>query len=888
MQKKGRIYDIKCIVKYTMLSLLIVAVWVTYETTLTDLYRDYVILPLLAPIKRNIWTAMLLLSMVGWCIYDMVKRSKTKFIYHPNLIFGILWSVIICGYYRIKGSYIFEPLIWKITYVDVILAMGVLYVMLAIVNWAKAGRANQLNNQDTISQEDPDLLLDVPIESIDDDIMDWEGEIEKVKKLVRRPVGMRSVGIAINAPWGSGKTSFLNIVKKSIDANEFNVIYFNPRDSKSVNEIQEDFFRQVIATLEKYDGRAKYLVRRYMTALQLIDDSSWLYKILNVYNEWNKNSAKKRIIEICENLPRKILVIIDDFDRLRPDEIQEILKLIDSNASFSNFVYLTAYDKQVVCKILADYDHSDIANFTDKYFELEYDLPIRPYGYIRDYFVDHLAQSMRLVESDRKAIEKEMTEQEDLFRVLIPTIRDAKRIVNLMAIDNQYVRNEVYAREYFYVHLMKYKYPKEYKDLAAGIYTESNVLKSFNALFLKKEIAESKDIQSVPILKNLFAIDGSYRGSLYRHIYEEPSFEYYFTNKLYDSLMINEMKRIFEGDEEEMRSLIDTWLKNDQQANDFSNYMQFLNMANLGSKEMFMRYASAAAYFVTKSKGRHGNIIVSRLLYKENIDACVQKYALDVDVYKSHMINMLSDVLIDPHLSILRQLHYTYQNNAKDEQTFIIKDADIWHIVKIRFLQILQNQGEISEEDVYRYLQNCIDHLDNDRSVILDKDCCAAYRKHLDEKPEYYVKNFVRLVMESSVSDWNMIGCEPFWKQIFADIKDLEQFAKICAEINVTNGKRMQNFVEIFDANGCEPIEYQHQGDVQKIIDADLEEEVEKLHRLQEIDERLNQLTREKHDEVELKMELSSLKQTLDKTKLPIYYRLDLSNRLGEKIKVLQ
>lgn len=855
----------------------------TYETFLRDLFDDYVASPILAPIHRNAWTVLLLVGCVGWCVYDLVHHTRRRYVYHPNFIFGVLWCVIICGFYRIQEAYIYEAFVWKIAFVDVLLATGIVFIIMAIISWSRVNINNKEKQGKRIANN-LNLLLDEPIDNLDDDEMDWPDEITKVMQLIQIPVDKHSLSIAINAPWGSGKTSFLNIIKNSVDKNRYDVIYFNPRDSKSVSEIQEDYFQQLISVLSEYDGRAKYLLRRYMAALQIIDDSSWLYRVLNVYNDWHKNRVKDELSEICKKLPKIILVIIDDFDRLRPDEIQEILKLLDSNASFANFVYLTAYDKNVVSKVLDDYEHSEVANYTDKYFELEYDLPQRPYGYIRDYFVTQLSRVMQLDASDERVIKNVMTEKEDLFKTLLPTLRDVKRLINLMSVDYDSVRGEVYLYEYFYVHLIKYRYPDEYKALSLGKYTEDNILRNFDGLFLKKEVNESKNIKSLPLLRLLFASEGVYNEPLYRHIYQKQSFENYFINKLYNSLTIKEMKRIFEVEYAEMCKLVDTWLISDQQANDFSNYMQFLRMGNMGSKEMFMKYATTAAYCATKSQGNHGSTTLSRLIYRENLESCISKYGLDVNLYKTQMISILSDASIDSNLSVLRQMHFLYKNKAKQEQLYIVEDADIWPDIKKRFVLIVQG-NDMSEENIYAYLLQCIDYLEVNKKVILDKDCCDAYRKHVADKPEYYVEHFVRLGMESSDPEWNMIACEPFWNQIFGDIENLRTYAESCKNRGINRSERMLNFIEIFVSNDCQFIELQHQGSVKEKIEADLVVEVEKLHTLHEIEKKLNNALSRMRKKENLHKRLIELRQELDSTFLPVEYRVVLSNKINDELK---
>ena len=74
---------------------------------------------------------------------------------------------------------------------------------------------------------------------------------------------------------------------------------------------------------------------------------------------------KESIKQTLKRIPQRILVVIDDFDRLSKDEILEVLKLIDSNAAFPNMFFMTAYDKKQVNKYFGDIGNGEDACFVD-------------------------------------------------------------------------------------------------------------------------------------------------------------------------------------------------------------------------------------------------------------------------------------------------------------------------------------------------------------------------------------------------------------------------------------------------------------------------------------------------------------------------------------------
>ena len=884
MMKNSWKYSVKSIVHFTIYSLFLLAVWRTYESTLLEIFDEWV-LPYLSVFKANVWSTILFLVGVIIALYIFAYRNIiSRHVYNAHTTLVVLWSVIILLYYRLDETYSYELLYGDIAYVDGLIGVGILYLLFALINYIRVRMAARVNKTPS-DPSVPKLMLDRYISTLKEDELDWADEIKKFKDILKGLPKSHSLSIAINAKWGGGKTSFLHLLWSTIDTKEYEVVYFNPRESKSVHEIQEDFFQQIMAVLSKYDGRAEYNLKKYMAALQIIDDRSWIAKLLNVYVMLNKESYREKIKQICANLPVKIIIIVDDFDRLLPDEIVEVLKLIGSNASFSNFIFLTAYDKAKVNEVLENTLHESNAYYTDKYFDMEYALPIRPYGYIRDFFVKNIAAQLLLNDEDKESINRMMQDNEDIYRVYMPTLRDVKRVINQMMLDYPLVAGEVDLKEFIQVQLIKYKYPKEYYALSRKENLEINFSVTWDALFIKKEACESKELKSLDLQTMLFHTDDyPYQESLYRHIYEEQSFDNYFVNKLYGKLMIKEMKQLFEVDYDKMCKLIDKWLEDNQQIEDVVNYLQSFHMNELASKEHFEHYANAVAYIATKTGTQHGQMMLQRLLFLENLEESVAKYGIDLGEYKKQILSILCDVSIDPLLYELRHLHYFAMNHVMDNETELIKTNDIWPIIKTRFIHILESVDEqISDEDKLGYLYNCIDHLDQQRKIVLDKDCCNAYRKYLEKHPHYYVQQFVRLARESAISDFNSIGCEPFWNQIFNGEEDFYRFMKKSKDDGIENSIRVLNFMEIYAANDYAVIEFHHQGSVQEKIDADLDEEVDKLHRLQSLDKTYEDLLKDENMEgVKLRVELEMLLQKVIEIDLHIALREKLYKSLNE------
>lgn len=75
--------------------------------------------------------------------------------------------------------------------------------------------------------------------------------------------------------------------------------------------------------------------------------------------------------------PRRLLVIIDDIDRLQRDEIRTIMQLVKSVGQLTNVLYLLSYDREIIWKALeaSPSATTDRPGFAEKIIQHEVELP---------------------------------------------------------------------------------------------------------------------------------------------------------------------------------------------------------------------------------------------------------------------------------------------------------------------------------------------------------------------------------------------------------------------------------------------------------------------------------------------------------------------------------
>ena len=302
-----------------------------------------------------------------------------------------------------------------------------------------------------------------PDDAIESEEDDWLGFF-RMTTIVRENLqaldlskGALTVGVI--APWGGGKSSFINLLKKRLERDGGIIIPFNPRGSKSVSSIPEDFFDAFSKELSRYYLGFGLLLARYTKHIGLLNQYAWTRPLGSLLTLLLPGKEQEAVNRTLRELGKRVYVLLDDLDRLSGDEILEVLKLMDRNASFSNTVFITAYDKAYVNNVLKKHlDHGLAHSFIDKYISWEIPLPAPDKEALEGLMREELQMRVKAgYLMEYKEVQRAWKEVGSTVIESLNSVRDLKRYLNLMMPCYNGVFVVVDCRDYFLLYLLCYK-----------------------------------------------------------------------------------------------------------------------------------------------------------------------------------------------------------------------------------------------------------------------------------------------------------------------------------------------------------------------------------------------------------------------------------------------
>lgn len=272
---------------------------------------------------------------------------------------------------------------------------------------------------------------DAPIAKPEEDLL---GRLPFAKNLAKAVLSYReprSIAIGLYGAWGDGKTSLLNLVlaeienttSESSDAKPPIVVRFNPWNFSTQEQLISQFFKQLSLKLkmsnvgatvkgvgEKLETLSKVLIPakfipgagELVEAMrEAINQTSEATKAAGAAIEKDIARMKDAIDAELAKLNRKIIITVDDIDRLTDIEIRQVFQLVKSLGDFKNTIYFLLFDRSVVANALDTAQRGNGMNYLEKIIQVPFELPSPTAEQILDLVLKKMTTVIQNVENSK-------------------------------------------------------------------------------------------------------------------------------------------------------------------------------------------------------------------------------------------------------------------------------------------------------------------------------------------------------------------------------------------------------------------------------------------------------------------------------------------------------
>jgi len=327
------------------------------------------------------------------------------------------------------------------------------------------------------------LAADDALENPADDQLGYDEFARHLAAVIQRNTPADEFIIGIYGDWGSGKSTVLNFIEHDLETQYESddapiIVRFNPWWFSGQHDLFEKYLQELAAALG--EGRFDELrskLSTYATTLSKVPtgpvpEGKAAQKGLKAAGDIldpetpDLGTLKDDISSELAASDERIVVLIDDIDRLARDEIQQMFRLVKSVADFPNITYVLAFDYDIVVQALDD-EGMNGDDYLKKIVQLPITLPEPQKHAIQQLFTSNIEQTVG------PDWEPQMEERwTDLFqngvRPLLETPRGAVRLSNAINISHSmFETGEINITDLVGIEAIRVFYPDVYETIRA-------------------------------------------------------------------------------------------------------------------------------------------------------------------------------------------------------------------------------------------------------------------------------------------------------------------------------------------------------------------------------------------------------------------------------------
>jgi hypothetical protein len=295
-----------------------------------------------------------------------------------------------------------------------------------------------------------------------------------------------SIVIAISGAYGEGKSTVLSFIQQDLAKYAHVVVVpFNPWRFTSEEALLVGFFRTLSQAIDRrfttvkeslgklmsdYGEIATELVKVKYQGMELSPGKGvgTLGKLLETATI---EDLKMRVDHFLSEEKKRVVVVMDDIDRLDRSEVQAVFRLIKLSADFPYTAYVLAFDHELVAGAIGErFAAGDIASgrsFLEKIIQVPLQLPKATHQDLVDYCLQQVQSAMNVTLQHLSGIQLQDFHLNFLLYVapMLQTPRGAKRYANALSFGIPLLQGELNIVDVMLLEAVKVFYPATFEHL---------------------------------------------------------------------------------------------------------------------------------------------------------------------------------------------------------------------------------------------------------------------------------------------------------------------------------------------------------------------------------------------------------------------------------------
>lgn len=595
---------------------------------------------------------------------------------------------------------------------------------------------------------------DNPIEKQEEDLLGRATFSNQLGKGIYKYNDESGLVIGLFGEWGTGKTSVVNMAENEIkrlsekdenkplivrfspwnytDKNNLISLFFQDLKIKIHNQSEKSYSEKIADALENYSEAVDLLNYVPLMGSGIVSTIKTILKIITkkASKKSTLNESKKKLEKALKESDKKIIVVIDDIDRLTNVQIRDIFQLVKQVADFPNVIYLLVMDRNVVQRALAEVHNLKEGNeYLEKIIQIPLELPVLSKSKLNDIFLKKLED---IIKNSSYKVNIDQVYWNKVFlncvSPYINNLRDINRILNTFQFRYGILQNEISFEDMVAITTIEVLEPKLYKWIATNkevVCSDSmnrvidslknnDYRKIYSDEFKKMKIGANRALTSIATIfpqiskdinENLYFERSNFDMRKSMRIANKERFDIYFLSDLSDIKVSRNLINlcIFEFEKQQLRNVI-------KKINEDGKMIYFLEeMASLVKDIPYNRLFLISSVLLSlqgKLAGETSNTILAISAEEKSnmvIEKILDRLESDDERYRILYLSMLNineiNVGIFSKLLInLGQVHGIFKNKSSTEiNVEYLQKIYIKFVEKIKYITSNVSTSEIIE-----------------------------------------------------------------------------------------------------------------------------------------------------------------------------------------------